>query len=247
MRSALLLLLVGIFSISIFHSCKKDDDDDNNGQSTTLQLHWHPTIGSQSFALNQEIADDNGRRFNFSRVQFYISGFTLSQTGNNAVYEDRYLLVEPNTTSYSIGDIAPGAYQGFHFNVGVDSTANHSDPSTYPNNHALANQNPSMHWSWNSGYKFLVLEGMIDTTAGATGSADVPFAIHVGTDDLLRTFQATSSFDVVEGVGHTIHLETDLSAFFDGLNLRESLTTHSASPLARSVANNTQQAFSLQH
>ena len=49
--------------------------------------------------------------------------------------------------------------EGINFHVGVDSAHNHLDPATYPSTHPLAPQNPSMHWGWAAGYRFIALEG----------------------------------------------------------------------------------------
>src|SRR5690554_7548864 len=63
----------------------------------------------------------------------------------------------------------PGDYSNFSSftaNIGVDSTQNYEDPSARDADDPLFILNSGdMHWGWNTGYIFVMLEGKADTTA----------------------------------------------------------------------------------
>lgn len=251
-----MLLLLGLVSI-LATGCKKEGcidpnainydpdakDDDGSCQynESKLMMHFHPKAGSADFAYNTTYAV-NGRNIKFTRAQFYFSGLKLETDVGGELAVDKYLLVNAATHMYEIGAVTPGHYHGLEFNVGVDSVANHSDPSTYAADHALSNMNDNVkHWSWNSGYIFIALEGMVDTSAAGTGNPDVDFQMHVGTDNLLRMAHIHGNhFDIESGQNYTLELEWDILRFLDGVNLQSDYTTHTMNnmPLATTIADN---------
>ena len=47
--------------------------------------------------------------------------------------------------------------RGVKLHLGVDPAHNHADPSTYASDHPLSLQNPTMHWGWSAGYRFMAI------------------------------------------------------------------------------------------
>ena len=72
------------------------------------------------------------------------------------------------------GESGVNAVEDLMFNVGIDPDNNHADPASWPADHPLAPQVPSMHWGWAAGYRFVALEG---------GTADANLEIHALGDD----------------------------------------------------------------
>ncbi len=72
------------------------------------------------------------------------------------------------------GTVAPGAYVGLKFDVGVPTASNHL-------NYQAANpplSNSAMYWSWTSGYKFIKVEGLIQRPGAALPG--FTFNFHLG-------------------------------------------------------------------
>ena len=120
-------------------------------------------LHGEEFNLNQETFSDLGITFDAKRLQYYISGISVTHDGGQTTeFEDKYILVTANyNTSELIGDGAIDSIESISFHIGVDEAANHSDPSSYPSSHPLAFKNPDMHWGWTAGYRFVVIDGKI--------------------------------------------------------------------------------------
>lgn len=119
-------------------------------------------------------------------LRYYISGITLHlSNGNNIAFPDSYILVDiRDVQRFPLGtaDVSAGI-DSITFHIGVDKARNHLDPTTYPDWHPLALKNPSMHWGWSAGYRFVTYEGNAGTSAGGLNA---PFQIHT-LDDKLYT------------------------------------------------------------
>lgn len=121
-----------------------------------------------------------------SMLRYYISGVTLHlRDGKNVSFPETYILVDiRDVQRFPLGDADVSAgIDSITFHIGVDQARNHLDPTTYPDWHPLALKNPSMHWGWAAGYRFVTYEGMGGTSAGMLSAA---FQIH-SLDDKLYT------------------------------------------------------------
>lgn len=241
--------------------CRKDDPVEPDTTTDTGHDHSHHEhggdvnvnlthmVGSDPFQFNTNYTHSSGTVYNFSRAEFYVSGVALQDDNHvEAVsFNDTYHLISPNTTSFMAGTVEEGHYHSVSFHVGVDSAMNHADPTLHPSGHPLAPQNPSMHWGWSTGYKFLVLEGMTDTDGD--GTPETAFTYHIGTVDLL---ESTNEMNIHTTVGHDealdIALTIDYAAFLNGLDMTTDVMTHTANnlPLATAIAGNIAGAFSVQ-
>jgi len=160
---------------------------------------------------------------------------------------DDYTVVEPGVDEIELGDISHTHIHELKVNIGVDSANNHGDPTTYPTTSALSPQTPSMFWSWNPGYKFIVFEGMVDTDSDST--PDASFVYHVGTDALYRKSEHIESHaDVTFGSETEISIDINYAQFLEGIDIASDLDTHTMNnlPLATTIADNTVTAFEAQ-
>ncbi|MFT4545279.1 MAG: hypothetical protein ACI9CU_001835 [Polaribacter sp.] len=215
-----------------------------------LNVSFYSKLGTQDFAYNTEVVTESGRSVKFTRVQMYMGGFTFNGSNSQATVEDSYLLVKPDVAVYEVGYLPVGTYDSFTLNTGVDSVSNHADPATFEGTSALSSNNPDhMHWGWDPGYIFYVLEGEVDTSAAMNGLIDAPFIFHVGTDlhtvDLAFVQQVVS---VANGV--TIELEIDWLKLLNGTDMTGDVDTRSTHtmnnpPLATLMVSNTDEAISL--
>ena len=126
-------------------------------------LKIHHKLGDTDFALDIPTSNNLGHQFKLTRLQYYISEISIIHDGGlETPIEDKYVLVKNGSvlpTLVDLGDHNIMEVEGINFHVGVDSAHNHLDPATYPSTHPLAPQNPSMHWGWIGGYRFIAIEG----------------------------------------------------------------------------------------
>ncbi|MEZ4772115.1 MAG: MbnP family protein [Bacteroidia bacterium] len=197
-------------------------ESDGNCVFPNLVLHFHSLIGDEVFSYNT-VYTINNVAVTFTTAQFYVSGI---QVGGDGVFDtnpDKYLLVKANQSVYEVGEITTGHKHMLMFNVGVDSLANHADPTTYAAEHPLAPQNPTMHWNWNSGYIFIRIEGQVDTNAD--GTPDDLMELHIGTDAKLAPVMLTAAKEVA-AEEEEIHMQVDFAKLFTGIDLATERITH---------------------
>ena len=180
-------------------------------QPIELTLAFHPFVGPEPLELNASRYPNPGGegRFEVRGFQFYLSNIRL--TGEAGVYEehDSYHLVrfdgdEPVFTIVLAG-VPRRDYRQLEFGIGVDAAANKSLAQR-----GDLDPNGRMAWTWEVGYKFVLLEGTL-----TRGSESVPLVYHVGFDesytlvsfeagpgrhdfrvDLLRLFQDSPAIDM---------------------------------------------------
>jgi hypothetical protein len=238
---------------TILTGCSKDDNDTpapTPNSEQKLSFHLHTLVGPDAAAYGVEYHDAAGRKFNLADLRYYISNIVLIKNdGSELPLTGKVILANPANHDYELANVPVGTYNGFKFMVGLDSTVNHSDPTTYPAENPLSIQSPGIHWSWNSGYIFMKIEGMVDTTLGANGPLDMEYFYHIGLDELKRTIDfSTSAFTVVSGSDLEIGLEFDLLEALNNVDMRTEYDTHTFNnmPLATKIADNWQNAFSLE-
>lgn len=192
---------------------------------------------SQAFVIGQDYTDGQGRVVNFSRAEFYLSELELVHDGGQTMdLSSEYQLVRPNVSDHDLGMRNITTFEGINYSLGVDSATNHADPSLYPIDHPLALQNPSMHWGWASGYRFLVLDGMVDTDND--NIPDTGFEMHVVGDEYLRNVSVTTSGDL-NGNNLDIYIIVDYSGWVETLDLATVGSLHGGGPTIEEVMNNT--------
>lgn len=128
---------------------------------TEVVLQLNHRVNGQPFFLDHSY-DVDSTQVSFDRLQYYMCDFVVTHDGGQeTALIDKYILVSADVNEvYSLGEWDIQSVESLSFGIGVDSAHNIGiDPTTYPLNHPLAPQHPSMHWGWASGYRFLAFEG----------------------------------------------------------------------------------------
>jgi len=128
---------------------------------TEINFQINHKLGDSDFEFDTEAENDLGNAFDVTRIEYYISEITLyHDAGTETNVEDLWILADGDaTTNVSLGDHDITLVDSISFSIGVEFDVNHDDPSTYANGHPLGFQNPSMHWGWAAGYRFVAMEG----------------------------------------------------------------------------------------
>ncbi len=229
------------------------DSCEDEATIANLKFHWHTNVGSAAAAYAVDFQTADGRKFNLSDFRYYISNIVLiKDDGTELPLTDKVLLVNPSEQDYDLGSVPTGEYKGFKFMIGLDSLTNHADPTTHAATSPLSIQSPPIHWSWNSGYIFFKVEGMVDSTAAGGQNPNKEFFYHIGLDALKRNIDfSTSAFSVSADettMENEIALELDLLEVLDGVNMLTEYETHTFNNmgLATKIADNWQDAFSIE-
>ena len=132
---------------------------------TDVKLTINHLLGSSDFAFNSEAQNDMGDAFKLQRMEYYISNISITHDGGMVTTaSDIYTLQRANKRdTVLLGNFSITTVESISFSVGVDPGVNNANPSQWSASHALSPKNPSMHWGWSAGYRFVALEGKSGT------------------------------------------------------------------------------------
>jgi hypothetical protein len=146
-------------------------------------LHVKPTFDSQPFSLQTVYPIQNGPTVMFDHFNYYFSDLHLyHDTNEETVVLPTVHLLKPDTFSMYLGELFVNQLDSLRFMVGVPQWLNTQnspqavDISSYPENHPLSFQSPSMYWGWLFGYMHMIVGGEVDTNND--GLPDTYFELH---------------------------------------------------------------------
>jgi len=255
MKNKILIPLALLCITILTNGCKDKKVEVTPGNQTqNATLRVVPTVGSSLMNFTSVNTTASGQKYTLSSLRYYVSNVRLVKAdGTEYPIAGKYFLVNPATYDYDLGTVPVGDYKGIKFAVGIDSETNHKDPTVYPSNNPLAIQSPAIHWSWNSGYIFMMLEGSCDTTATNVdvltyGQYSHGMFFHIGMDPLYREVDLSNSpFSVSAATPKTITMVSDVNKIFTNIDLRTENGSHTMGtmPLATRVANNIPTMFTV--
>lgn len=220
------------------------------GAHAPLKVNFHTSFNGSPLQYNTTYTV-NGTQLKVNFLAYYITKIRFVKDDNTEFALDTVLLVKADQISSVVKGLETGHYSAIKFDIGIADTAiNLGDPSVYPANHPLAIQSPSMHWSWSTGYIYLRLDGLVDTSASQTSGTNATLRFHLGTFPLVRTITISLNDYFIDG-SHDVHhaYEADVyfhvEDFFTGIDLRQNRVTETMNNmmLAISAANNLGNAF----
>lgn len=220
----------------------KDKEKDVVIEKDKLRLTLVPNYDGAPFNLNSFYTTDEGYSIQFTKLNIL---FTKVKNGSIPLFESAVYRFEQSAQIWQgIGDYTKfSSLQGL---LGVHEDENHRDPSARSLDDPLIITNTSdMHWGWNPGYIFLMIEGKADTTVAQTGTYDMNFLYHVGLDQLLRTYTlGTVNWLKVSDNLHEATLRVNMANVFNGsqpIDIKIERSSHSSpgqEPLSQKVIEN---------
>jgi len=205
----------------VLFSCKESDSKkEDETQKVTLEVQFF--VKEKPLKLLQEYQNDLNQRYLLENFKFYLSNFEFESTSTNENFkvEDSYYLFsadrENNVFEREIL-VKKGEFSKLNFSIGVDSIKN-----TSLDNSGDLDISNSMAWDWNTGYKFVVMEGKYYTDA-SNPTTSIPLVFHIGTNQNYK--KISLDFDTIneKGIFDTknnkkIVLKVDLNDFFASPN-----------------------------
>lgn len=223
------ILALLVFLVSF--SCKKKKDDVVDTPAVQQsRLSLKPVFGSENILLDSVYTMSNGYQIEFLEVKAYFTGI---QSGGS-VLKDAALFNFRETGSLVFqANQVVSSPTSIQFGIGVPSSVNHNDPSTFPNtnplNIAIAND---MHWDWNPGYIFIKVEAKVDTIVDGVTNCNHNLVYHVGTDSYFTNKTISNlNWSAVSSTLNEAWLKLDLKNFFEtpgnSIDVKTEFTTHS--------------------
>ena len=208
---------------------------------TNVVLQMDQMLGSQPFTYGLTTEAELGYYFNISRLQYYISGITLIHDGGQqSAVPDFYLLVDPaNDSIFQLGNFPINDLEQIEFWIGVDSARNHLDPALYPENHPLALHDPSMHWGWAGGYRFIAFEGVAGFTPGYLSGK---YQIHTIADENYRKIFLDVE-EIFSGDTMIIPVQADYAMLLHKVDVSRGWESHSSIGKSKQISMNMRHVF----
>lgn len=183
------------------------------------------TIDGNVFTLGATYKGRSGGFYRPELLRYYISGITIHHDGTSTQLIDKYLLVDVSKTDrYVLGDVIMQRMDSLTFSIGVDIAHNHLDPAKYPDWHPLAYQDPSMHWGWQSGYRFVTYEGFSGTRADNLSAI---MQVHTVDNSLYTRVRLRTGATRTEQ-GFDIPLLANYEYLLESIDVSRGLINHSA-------------------
>lgn len=241
-------LLIAFLMLSI-SSCKKDapiapvknPESCNETNPQMLNLEIDMVFNDLIFEEDQSFQLNDTTYINFTEAYIYLSNISLESDNQLSKTPDDVVLVNKENQSFQLGLMDIKDYTGIKISFGIDSLRNHADPTQYPAKHPLGLQNPSMHWSWNQGYIFALLEGNFSNNPIDDNNLGQPWTYHIGLDG---NYQESSIIPISINVSgckeNILRLKINMAKIFDGVDIftENATLTSNFFELSNRVGNN---------
>ena len=211
----LLPIFALLLTIGLAIGCKDDPPGDPGPTPANFAVNFAVKWGINDLALSQVHIGPDGRHYQIDALKYYVCELSLIKPDNSLEQVKDVALVDlhkPASKTIS-GDVAAGSYTGIRFGIGLDSAKNHTDPSSYPIEHAMSTTK-GMFWTWFTQYIFAKIEGYADTTGGFAAQT---FLYHTGIDSLYRELEFTNmNIVIAEGESKSEGLTVDMQKLIFG-------------------------------
>lgn len=171
-----------ILSSFIIISCDNDDDPVVVPEATAnLVLNFEFKLGTEALELGTgRYVLGNEDTVSIDQFKFILSNLTLKKSEGGAwIDEEGYYLVKASNGAsnfqLTIEEVPIGNYSSLEFHIGMDSAMNFK-PESFP----ILFQQEGMYWDWNTGYKFLLLEGRYFSFSLTTPNNSTGLVAHIG-------------------------------------------------------------------
>jgi len=208
-----------------------------SARSGEISLVFNHQMGGKTASIGGVVPMDNGRYFfKLTRLQYYVSGVTLYHDGDKkTVLAQKYFLVNvAESQRYVLGSFEIGSLDSVVYYIGVDRLKNHLDPTQYLPTDPLALQDPSMHWGWAAGYRFIVLEGLSGNSPQQTKAG---VELHSVGDTLYRRVMMKGTM-VSTFLGKDIAIDAEYASLFKGIDASLGLVLHGYGPETIAITEN---------
>jgi len=182
------ILVVALFAIVAFSSCKKDEIIVATAGKVGINIDhvWGST--NEEFKMKTELLHPAlQEKMTFNTFRYYVSNVGMrAKDGSLVILPESYYIVDlsiDNGNELTLENVPAGEYTGVEIMFGVDSLKSVSGAQT-----GALSPAEGMFWSWNSGYIMIKAEGKAPTSI--TGD----FVFHLGGFKGENKVQTTKTF-----------------------------------------------------
>jgi hypothetical protein len=225
-----------------FSSCHEPRK--SNTPTALLGLHIHTFIDTNLVDpsnLNVYYPDSNGRVEKLNYAQFYLTNVSLHSmsSGNWVLMPGSIMLKREENEEYVMGNVPADSYDDIRFTVGLDPSLNNANPSSYSTTSGadtvLSTNESLMYFGNGQGYKFIALDGYVDTSAAHNQTNPIHFSYAIGGNgDTVQVTMKQQAFTLAAGVPGVqfIHIIADYGKLIQTIDMSNSANRVVSSPTA---------------
>jgi hypothetical protein len=248
-----LFYILPLAILMVFTSCDKNEDGDPiipDGviDSSTVSLNFDFVYGDENFEENKVYDYSLGYHVKFEKLRLYVSNVRLISKEGEVVNGPEIIFVNAFADSNVVTFKVPvGDYDSVAFSIGVPPELNGTDnpdfdAALYDTDHPLSLTN-GMYWTWNSGYRFILMDGRMNRNPMEDGIFETLVSLHTGKDYSFRSTKINQEFNVTKDQTVNLKLRFDVSGFIDNPNdvidlVVDNQTHGENAPLANRVSDN---------
>jgi len=164
-------LVLCLFCFLLLTNCNKEETIKDN--KVTVQFSF----------VNANGTTNANRFYNFdvAKTLVLFSNFEYVDAIGNATKVKDVFLVKQNNMSFKF-DVPAGYYHAFRFSFGIDTSLNNRLPMSFPADNPLSVES-GLYWDMLK-YRFMVMQGNIDSSFAKNKTPNLPFSMHLGSDTL---------------------------------------------------------------
>jgi hypothetical protein len=208
-----------------------------NAQENALFINIIPHVEEMEFEFETVLTDLNGKKFDVSYFNYYLSNLhVIHDGGQDLDLSDSVFLIKKEDHLLNLGFQNVQSVEAINFSIGVPESVNHLDLATYPLDHPLSSQVPSMHWGWSAGYAFMIIGGRGDNTGD-----NVPnnlFEIHCLGDANFKNVSVPTIGTQTSSNQIDVTLYCNVDQWMSGVDLGTVGSVHSLNGVVTDVMNN---------
>lgn len=198
----------------------------------TLNMNFKAIYANKPLIINQ-IYDYNGKKVQFSRLQFFLTSdinyFTQTTSQSDRIPTANLVNFTDLDDSLKAakGVLLPmlvpsGVHTSMNFDIGISKTLNAKTPKNFIFPDGMADN--GNYWEdWKS-YIFVKLEGKIDKDGD--GTFETGITLHTGGDDALKTLQFTKNYEVQNLKTTSVDFELNINELVKNIDLTTVNSTH---------------------
>lgn len=191
---------------------------------STLELDISFVYGDEDFTLNQ-VYDYYPLDYTikFEVISLYLANLKLTDLNGKeyGLSEIEYINSEDGLNTLNF-QVPYNRYTNLDFSIGVPPVLNGTenenfDAALYNPDHPLSIGN-NMYWTWNTGYRFVRIDGRSNTNPDEDDDFETLISIHTGKDYCYRSKSIDLDFVSDKTTSNSIAIIFDVHAFLAGEN-----------------------------
>lgn len=213
--------ILTVLALVIFASfaCKEKENDDINGldpEIDKVRIRVTPMYENEELDFTSTYTTQEGYRIQFTKINFIMTNF---KNGDDQLFKSAVYKFENSDVLFE-GESDYSKFSSLVGLLGVPAEENNSDPAARELDDPLNIMHTGdMHWGWNTGYIYTMIEGRIDTTGTEGAPMPVIWSYHTGKTFLLQDIELENvTWTKVGDLMHESQWFLDAEKIFNGVH-----------------------------